>query len=80
MSKEGIPTERMAAFRATSSASGVEYDTQPCFLDIAVNGKNEFFPTRARKIPEVHFRESLSDAKSESHHSSSHKSLGSSPM
>ena len=78
--RAGNPTTRNARSAATISASGVECDTQVCFLEIAESGKNEFGPTRARYTPDVDLIVTLHPAKSASEYSASLRSLAGSQI
>ena len=79
-SKAGRPTILSAALAATNSASGVEYATQPCFLEIACIGKKLFGPLSTKKMPEVDLRLSLSEARSASEYSFNQSWSGVFPM
>jgi hypothetical protein len=66
MCNAGISRGLRARLIDTISASGVEWETQLCFLVLAARGIKDPGLTRATNAPEADRRETLSQAKSAS--------------
>ena len=75
----GMPSSRVAASRAITSAFDELCDTAPCFLHIHEMGTNLRGPTRHRYDPDVDLQSTKSLAKLASTNSASQQSQGWSP-
>ena len=77
--RAGRPSSLQPASKEITSASAVEWDTAPCFLQIQLMGAKVLGPTKHKRPPEVDLESRKSHAKLASENSVSQHFEGGSP-